>query len=157
MPLNVHRLKLVSDQMLHFGFFAFVFVCFFTLLFTIVLFQWDISQGKFGLPSPWKASCDRVALPNLGYMLVGFSVSIIHRTLTWTTGYLTCVQMLMHAIVHGGCTDTVRESAQKVDSGRKIPCLTRESNLRRRSDVLPTELHLHPFIVGLHMPPTGAT
>ena len=28
-----------------------------------------------------------------------------------------------------GCTDTVRESAPKVDSGRKIPCLTGESNL----------------------------
>ena len=38
----------------------------------------------------------------------------------------------MHAIAHGGCTDTVRESALKVDSGRKIPCRTGESNLRRR-------------------------
>ena len=28
-----------------------------------------------------------------------------------------------------GCMDTVRESAMKVDSGRKIPCRTRESNL----------------------------
>ena len=33
-----------------------------------------------------------------------------------------------------GCTDTVRESALKVDSGRKIPCRSRESNLRRRRD-----------------------
>ena len=31
-----------------------------------------------------------------------------------------------------GCTDTVRESALKVDSGRKIPCRTMESNLRQR-------------------------
>ena len=31
-----------------------------------------------------------------------------------------------------GCTDTVRESALKVDSGRKIPCCTRESILPRR-------------------------
>ena len=31
-----------------------------------------------------------------------FSVSKIHRTLTWTTGSLTCAQMLMHAIAHGG-------------------------------------------------------
>ena len=39
----------------------------------------------------------------------------------------------MHAIAHGGCTDThVRESALKVDSGRKIPCRTGESNLRQR-------------------------
>ena len=27
-------------------------------------------------------------------------------------------QMLMHVIAHGGCTDMVRESALKVDSGR---------------------------------------
>ena len=41
-----------------------VFFCFF-LLFTTVLFQWDFSHGKSGLLSPGKASCDRVALPNL--------------------------------------------------------------------------------------------
>ena len=33
-----------------------------------------------------------------------------------------------------GCTDTVRESALKVDSRRKIPCSTGKSNLRRRRD-----------------------
>ena len=32
----------------------------------------------------------------------------------------------------GGCMGTVRESALKVESGRKIPCRTGESNLRRR-------------------------
>ena len=31
-----------------------------------------------------------------------------------------------------GCTDTVRESALKVDSRRKIPCCTGDSNLRQR-------------------------
>ena len=35
----------------------------------------------------------------------------------------------MHMVAHGGCTDAVRESAQNVDSGRKISCCTRESNL----------------------------
>ena len=41
--------------------------------------------------------------------------------------------MLMHAIAHGGFTDTVRESALKVDSGRekKIPCNTWDSNPRQ--------------------------
>ena len=36
------------------------------------------------------------------------------------------------------CTDTVRDFALKVDSGRKIPCRTRESNLcqRRASPML---------------------
>ena len=42
---------------------------FFFLLFTTGLSQSDLSYGKFGLPSPGKASCDRVALPNLRCML----------------------------------------------------------------------------------------
>ena len=53
-----------------------------------------------------------------------FSVSIIHRTLTRTTGSLTCAQKSMHAIAHGSGRTHVRESALKVDSGRKIPCRT---------------------------------
>ena len=35
-----------------------------------------------------------------------------------------------------GCTDIIRESALKVDSGRKIPCHTGESKLHQRSDGL---------------------
>ena len=38
--------------------------------------------------------------------------------------FLMWAQMLMHVTAHGGCMDTVRESALKVDSGRKIPCHT---------------------------------
>ena len=38
----------------------------------------------------------------------------------------------MREIAHGGCTDTVREYALKVDSGRKIPCRAGESKGRRR-------------------------
>ena len=45
-------------------------------------------------------------------------------------GLSTCAQMLMYAIARGGCTDTVRESALKADSGRKIPCCTGDSNPR---------------------------
>ena len=37
--------------------------------------------------------------------------------------------MLMLVIAHKGCTDTVRESALKVDSGREIPCRTGKWNL----------------------------
>ena len=88
---------------------------------------------------PWK---NRVAFPGESQPLQSraiqpsvhgffFNVSIVHRTLTWTTGSLTCTQMLMHAIVHGGA-NTVRESALKVDSGRKFSCHTGESNLRQQ-------------------------
>ena len=38
-------------------------------------------------------------------------------------GFLTDVDAF--DIAHGGGTDTVRESAQKTDSRRKIPCRTR--------------------------------
>ena len=41
-------------------------------------------------------------------------------------------QMLMHAIAREGCTDTIRESALNVVSGRKIPCHIGESNLPQR-------------------------
>ena len=89
---------------------------------------------------PWKI---RVAFPRESQLRqsratqptvhVGcFCVSIIHRTRTWTTGSLTCAQMLMHAMARGGVRTHVRESALKVDSGRKIPCRTGESNLRQR-------------------------
>ena len=62
-----------------------------------------------------------------------FSIYIIHRTLTRTTGSLTCAQMLMHAVAHGVRTH-VRESALKVDSGKEIPCRIGESNLRQWRD-----------------------
>ena len=38
---------------------------------------------------------------------------------------------LMHTITHGGCTNIVRESALKADSGRKDPRRTGESNPRQ--------------------------
>ena len=46
-------------------------------------------------------------------------------------GFVTCAQMLMHAMAHWGCTDTVRESALEVATGRKIPCRTWDSNPRQ--------------------------
>ena len=44
-----------------------------------------------------------------------------------------------------GCTDTVRESALTVDSGRKIPFRTGESNLRwQRADPMLHQLNYIP-------------
>ena len=84
-----------------------------------------------------------------------FSVSIIHRTLTWTIGsltraqmsmhayahrgvrtHVTRAQMLMHAYAHRGVRTHVRESALKAESRRTIPCCTRELNLRQQRDGL---------------------
>ena len=86
--------------------------------------------------------------PSCNACWVFFSVSLIHRTPTWTIGSLTCAKTLMHAIAHGGCTDTVRESALKADSGRKIPCLTRELHLRRlRAGPMLYQLSYIPILI----------
>ena len=109
-----------------FSFVSFLFFCFVFLLlfkkqnktnkknrFTTVLSQWIFSNGKFGLLSPEKASCDRVALPNLRCMLgvlvfpqqlinvnlcgrLGskHQLTIIYRTLTWTAESLTCTTQM---------------------------------------------------------------
>ena len=61
-----------------------------------------------------------VAPPNLRCMLRCFSVSIIHRI---RVNACDCTRW---------CTNTVRESALKVDFGRKVPCCTGESNLRQQ-------------------------
>ena len=62
-----------------------------------------------------------------------FSVSIIYHTLTWTTGSSTCPHNDVNACdCARGCTDTVRESAPKVDHRSKIPCRAGEPNLRER-------------------------
>ena len=67
---------------------------------------------------PWEI---QVAFPREPTVHAGcFSVSIIHQTLTWITGSLMCAQMLMNAIAHRGVQTHVRESALKVDSGRKF-------------------------------------
>ena len=91
--------------------------------------SWEI-RVAFPGKSQLRQSRAAQTIVHAGY----FSVSIIHRTLTWTTGSLTCAQVLMHAIAHGGLRTHVRESALKVDSGRKIPYRIGEWNLRQVRD-----------------------
>ena len=90
-------------------------------------------MGNSGHIPPGKANCNSRATKTT-MLAECLSVSISHQILTWTMGFLTCAQMLMRAVAHEGCRDTYRESALKVDSGRKIPCLTGESNLPQRHD-----------------------
>ena len=88
-----------------------------------LMFFWYlfVPCGKFGSSYLGKATAAaRTALP-ISYQCVQyFPVSKQWRDCQ-CLGVLTCAQMLMHAIAHEGCTDTVRESALEVDSGRKIP------------------------------------
>ena len=109
--------------------FVFFFFFFYNCTVPFGLFPWEIRVARLGesqLPQ------SRATQPTVHTEC--FSVSIIHRTLTWTTGSLTCLQMLMHAICTRGCTDTVRESALKVDSGKNIPRGTGEWNPRQWRD-----------------------
>ena len=74
-------------------------------------------HGKFRLLSPGKASSHSTALPILGWVfscVQCFHVSVIHQTLTWTTGYLTCVTFLCMRR-HMGVGHTDNKSAH-VDS-----------------------------------------
>ena len=93
------------------------------------LLPWEI---QVAFPGESQLRQSRATQPNIHAGCL--SVSIIHRTLTLTTRSLTCAQMLMHAIAHGDVLTHVRESALKVDSGRKIPCRTGESHLSQRRD-----------------------
>ena len=61
-----------------------------------------------------------------------FSIFIVHWTLTWTTGSYNMCTDADARLCTRVCTDTVRESALKVDSWRKIPCRIEELNRCQR-------------------------
>ena len=56
-------------------------------------------ENSGGLPRESQLRQSRATQPKMHAEC--FSVSIIHRTLKWTTGSLTYAQILMHAVAHG--------------------------------------------------------
>ena len=80
-----------------------------------------------------------------------FSVSIIHRALTWTRGSFNVRTDVNAFNCTPGCADTERESALNVVSGRKIPCRTlshrgiKPVSATHRSDAQLPELHLSDY------------
>ena len=72
---------------------------------------------NFGLLSPEKSQQphSRATMPTVHAWC--FRVSIIHRTLTWTTGSLKCAKMFIHAIAHRVAWTHVRD--QKHTRGEK--------------------------------------
>ena len=131
-----------------FSSFFFFFFHFFHFSFSPVLYcpLWEIRvsfpvlgtvDAGAALPTP-NGVCTISVCPNNGLAAV--------------FGILTCAQMLQHTIAHGGCTDTVRESAPpKVDTGRKIPRRTWHPYLSRycawlftESDAVQAELFSSP-------------
>ena len=92
-------------------------------------------MGKSGCFPPWESQLRQSRATKPTVHAGCFSVSITHRTLTWTTWSLTCAQMLINAIAHGGVWDTCkRVCTESWVCERKIPCRTGESNQRRRRD-----------------------
>ena len=101
----------------------------FTVLHCPVHEMWDT------LPTPVGACCIFMC-PNNGCQCLGF---------------LTCAQMLICAIAQGCCTDTVRESALKVDREKNLlphQGLKPSSGLclAFQSDTLPVELFPAPWL-----------
>ena len=83
---------------------TFLFYLLFTFYNCIVpvgFFPWEI---RVAFPTESQLWQSRATQPTVHAGC--FSVSIIHQTPTWTTGSLTCAQMLMHAIAHGVCGRT---------------------------------------------------
>ena len=124
------RLTVFGDRLLYLS------ICFFNT-------SSPLREIRVTLPAEGTAAA-RAALP------IPISVcSIVRVSKQWCGcpcfGFLTCTRVQMHAMAHWGCTDTVRESALEVDSGRRIPCRTVDSNpesalrLAFQSDALPTE------------------
>ena len=83
--------------------------------------------GKFGSPYPGKAQQPQ----EQRYPLL-WCVQYFHVSKQWygcqCLGCLTCAHMLTHAAAHGGCTDTVRESALKLTLGETSLATPRTQN-----------------------------
>ena len=99
--------------------------------FTTELSHWDFSNGKFGLLSRAMPAATESRYPTHGACWVFLR---FHNPLN---SDMDCRIFNVRTDVNAcsctwGCMDTIRESALKVDSGRKIPYRTRESNLRQR-------------------------
>ena len=118
----------------------------------------NFSHGKFGSLCTGKASCNKVALPNPNYNFTvhagSFGVSIIRRTLTWTTGSLTCVPGHSYTCVYTREFGTPTANQHNIFDSEKIalffsrvPDTDGSSNLgslNLESDALTTEPPRHP-------------
>ena len=98
--------------------------------------------------SPGKGNNSRKSSATHSYQCVWYFRVFKQRHGCQCWGSLTGVYILMDAIAHEGSTDTVRESALKVDSGKKNPLPHRgiePASSECRSDTLATELHPRPM------------
>ena len=87
-----------SDQTYAYSVDAFFFLLFFyNCIVSLRFFPWEIVVAFPG------ESLLRQSRATQRSVHAGcFSVYVIRRTLTWTTGSVTCAQMLVRAVAHGG-------------------------------------------------------
>ena len=88
-------------------------------------------SNHWAIPTPPLIPCGKFGSLCLG-KTTGRSLQEQHCPLLPVCAVFHCVQImvwLIHAVALYQCLYTVRESALKVDSGRKIPCRLWESNL----------------------------
>ena len=106
-------------------------------------------HGKFGLLSTGKASSHSTALPSF----VGFFGSVIHRTLTWTTGSVTCVRSYAYVYTRGWGTPTTSQhnTLTRKNSHNLFLCSGRDSNLWSWN---PSDLEADALPIELPSPPT---
>ena len=114
---------------------------------TTVMSHWDFSPGKLGMFFPGESQLRHSRATEPTVCAECFSVSIIHQT---DMDYMVfSVRTDVNACDRTrGCTDTVRESALKVASGRKNHLSHRgiaRTSVVCLSDAIPTELHPYPF------------
>ena len=109
--------------------FQFPLTCNTDFFFLTVLSQRGFSLGN-SFPPPTESQLRQNCTAQSTMHSRCFTVFIIRRTLTSTTGSLKCVQMFIHAIAlcAQGCNSVCGESY----SGRKFPCRTGKSNLRQQ-------------------------
>ena len=62
----------------------------------------EFLHGKIRVAITWESKLQQSSATQLVMHARCVHIFIIHRSLTWTTGSLTCAQELMHAIAHVG-------------------------------------------------------
>ena len=99
--------------------------------FATVLSEWDFSrQNRVTFPGESQLRQSRATQPTVHAGC--FSASMIHRTADMDYERSNVRTGVNARDCTRGCTDTLRESALKADSKRKIPCRNGKSNLRQR-------------------------
>ena len=76
--------------------FSFILILFYNRMVPLGFLPLEI-RVAFSRESQLQRSCATQPIVHAGH----FSVSIVHRSLTWTTGSLMCTQMLIHRVAHG--------------------------------------------------------